>query len=369
MGINDWVTMSSARDPKTKTANLAADASNIAPVSALPKWLPDAVRLYLDHTEDGQSLRSLARRDGLHASTVLRHVRRCEMRRDDPLVDEALSCLQQSVQPEKADIMQASEQIPVPNPVKSPLPNDVVIAAEALRVLRRLAESGAFLAIAPDMEKAAVMRAFPDGRVMRMAVVDRSTAQAFALKDWICIQKSGRVTTYEITAAGRAEVKGRLGDRGMAEGRTPFDDQDWKGAKRVRYNLSESPVAILGRRRDKDGNAYLEPHLIHAAERLREDYELAQMALAQDWEKILADGGAPLGGNPATARVAAALIDLGPGLGNVALRVCCHLEGVEVTEQRLGWAARSGKVVLRIALQRLSRHYQDTYGRSGPLIG
>jgi lambda repressor-like predicted transcriptional regulator len=363
LGINDWVTMSSATDPKTKTGNCGADAPNIVAVTELPKWLPDAVRLYLDHTEDGQSLRSLARRDGLHASTVLRHVRRCEMRRDDPLVDEALSCLQQTLQPEKAEIMQISEQ----TSAKSPLPNDVVIAAEALRVLRRLAETGAFLAIAPDMDKAAVMRAFPDGRVMRMAVLDRGTAQAFALKDWICVKKSGGVTTYEITNLGRAEVKARLDDRGMAEGRAQFED--WEGAKRVRYNLSESPVAVLGRRRDKDGKAYLEPDLIHAAERLREDYELAQMGGAQDWEKIIAEGRPPAGGTAATARVAAALIDLGPGLGDVALQVCCALEGVEVTEQRLGWAARSGKVVLRIALQRLWRHYQETYGRSGPLIG
>ena len=353
--------MSSTTDPKTKTGNCGADAPNIAAVTVLPNWLPDAVRLYLDHTEEGQSLRSLARRDGLHASTVLRHVRRCEMRRDDPLVDEALSCLQQTLQPEKADIMQISEHIPA----KSPLPNDVVIAQEALRVLRRLAETGAFLAIAPDMDKAAVMRAFPDGRVMRMAVMDRGTAQAFALKDWICVKKSGRVTTYEITTAGRAEVKARLGDRGMAEGRTQFDD--W--AKPVRYNLSESPVAVLGRRRDKDGKTYLEPDLIHAAERLREDYELAQMGAAQDWEKIIAEGRPLRGVNAATARVAVALIDLGPGLGDVALQVCCLLEGVEVTEQRFGWAARSGKVVLRIALQRLWRHYQETYGRSGPLIG
>ncbi|NJM83749.1 MAG: helix-turn-helix domain-containing protein, partial [Tabrizicola sp.] len=59
----------------------------------------------------------------------------------------------------------------------------------------------------------------------------------------------------------------------------------------------------------------------------------------------------------------------GPGLGDVALRCCCFLEGLEVAEKRLGWAARSGKIVLRIALQRLRRHYDETYGRSGPLIG
>lgn len=68
-------------------------------------------------------------------------------------------------------------------------------------------------------------------------------------------------------------------------------------------------------------------------------------------------------------RVAVALADLGPGLGDVALRVCCYQEGLEVAERRMGWAARSGKIVLRIALQRLRRHYDETYGRAGPLIG
>ena len=48
-------------------------------------------------------------------------------------------------------------------------------------------------------------------------------------------------------------------------------------------------------------------------------------------------------------RVALALRDLGPGLGDVALRVCCFLEGIEAAERRMGWAARSGKIVLRIA--------------------
>ena len=53
----------------------------------------------------------------------------------------------------------------------------------------------------------------------------------------------------------------------------------------------------------------------------------------------------------------------------MVLRCCCYLEGLEVAEKRMGWSARSGKVVLRIALQRLRRHYDEAYGRSGPLIG
>ena len=71
----------------------------------------------------------------------------------------------------------------------------------------------------------------------------------------------------------------------------------------------------------------------------------------------------------ASARVVAALQDLGPGLSDVVLRCCCFLEGLETAEKALGWSARSGKIVLRIALQRLRRHYDEAYGKHGPRIG
>jgi hypothetical protein len=63
------------------------------PAASLPAWLPPAVRLYLDHVEEGTSFRAIARREGLHPSTILRQVRRFEIRREDPLMDEALAAL------------------------------------------------------------------------------------------------------------------------------------------------------------------------------------------------------------------------------------------------------------------------------------
>lgn len=389
---------------RTKTARETvrneAMQSNLTTPHSLPGWLPDAVRLYLNHTEDGMSLRALARRDGKHASTVMRLVRRYEGRRDDPLVDEALAALLH------CDPSHQNAREDLPHMTAAIRPQTLVADAatidrEGKRILRRLAEPGAILAIAPDMEKAVVMREFPDGRTARTGVVERVVAQAFALKDWIVCRKPGRVARYEITSAGRAallrmlEADARNGlapglAPGLAEAATPFADQhrDWDtrevatddGPRRIRYNLAESPVAVLGRRRDKDGKLFLEPELVNAAERLREDFELAQMGprVAQNWERFLtagdrggfrADAGQAEGPRAARDRVAAALRDLGPGLGDVALRVCCFLEGIEAAEQRLGWAARSGKIVLRIALQRLHRHYLECYGKSGPLIG
>uniref|UniRef100_A4WSR3 DUF6456 domain-containing protein n=3 Tax=Cereibacter TaxID=1653176 RepID=A4WSR3_CERS5 len=368
----------------------------------LPAWLPEPVRLYLDHTEEGLSLRALARREGCHASTVMRHVRRCENRRDDPLVDEALAAFGRSLGrgafPARKDRPDMTAPIrPEASPALRPaLLDETTIAREARRILRRLAEPQTVLAVAPDMEKAAVLRSLPDGSTARTAVMDRAVAQAFALKDWITCRKPGRIATYEITATGRAALR-RLVEcdeagrgAGLAEAAQPFAAQhrDWAereirdedGPRRVRYNAAESPVAVLGRRRDKDGQPFLAAELVEAAERLREDFELAQMGprVAQNWDRFLtgadrgsfrSDSGGAEGPRQARERVAAALRDLGPGLGDMVLRCCCFLEGLEAAERRMGWSARSGKIVLRIALQRLRRHYDETYGRSRPLIG
>ncbi|WP_299477512.1 DUF6456 domain-containing protein [Cypionkella sp.] len=374
--------------------------TNLTPPPTLPGWLPDAVRLYLDHTEDGQSYRALARREGRHASTVMRAVRRFETRRDDPLLDAALVALTLGKLLHLPAINKDDCPMSAPVSPHNIVADEATILAEGKRILRRLVEPGAVLAFAPDMEKAVVMREFPDGHTARTAVVERSIAQAFALKDWITCRKPGRVATYEISSSGRAALR-RMVDEdaragGFAEAQEEFGGQphDWdagaaaagddagpnSGPRRIRYNLAESPVTVLGRRRDKDGKLYLEPNLVAAAERLREDFELAQMGprVAQNWERFLTgadrgnfrtEAGIADGPRAARDRVAGALRDLGPGLGDVALRVCCFLEGIETAEQRLGWAARSGKVVLRIALQRLRKHLDETYGRSGPLIG
>ena len=64
------------------------------------------------------------------------------------------------------------------------------------------------------------------------------------------------------------------------------------------------------------------------------------------------------GPGDARVRVAKAMEALGPGLSDIVFRICCFLEGLETAEKRLGWSARSGKVVLKIALERLAAHYR-----------
>jgi hypothetical protein len=349
---------------------------------ALPDWVPMAARHYLEHVSGGRPIRALARASAVHASTILRQVRRFEMRRDDPLIDAALKAL--STGPER----QAQAADEGMTDMTKAVPSQDFLQAEALRVLPRLTEPGAMLALARDMEMAVVIRDDGAGGNQRTATVTRAVAQAMALADWIaCGDPGARIARYQITAQGRAALRrlaGQGGATGLAEAPARFQGAPVEEAddriRHMRSILGESPLATLGRRRDKDGQPFLSRDLVAAGERLREDFELAQAGarVAQDWDRFLTgrlDGGGAeadmrdRGSRAARDRVAAALKDLGPGLGDVALRVCCYLEGLEALERRMGWAARSGKVVLRIALTRLKRHYADTSGPYAPMIG
>ncbi|MEM5468024.1 DUF6456 domain-containing protein [Celeribacter marinus] len=377
--------------------------------AAMPVWVPKDAQRYLAHTEGGLSIRALARTHGCAPSTIMRQVRRIEQKRDDPLVDEALEQLRSaSLTSGASDAAHLSHRRSTARPHKeahlmenrhtSPVSqgdaqacDDLTLEREGRRILRRLSEPQACLAVAKDMDKAVVVRELSDGRTTRTAILDRSVAQMLALKGWIEAQVKGKITRYTITAAGRTAYREFLAvdesaRAGVANGSGEGRD-GWLGAgmtgldprkgTQTRYTAIESPVLVLARRRDKDGTLFLRPEVVAAAERLREDFELSQIGMETppDWDAFLAGGARAwsdrechgFGAGAARARVAAALDELGAGLGDVALRCCCRLEGMEAAEQCLGWSARSGKIVLRIALERLKRHY-DRAGYSN-LIG
>ncbi|MEO0664512.1 MAG: DUF6456 domain-containing protein [Pseudomonadota bacterium] len=372
---------------------------------SLPDWVPEPARHYLFHIEAGLSIRAVARLAGLHASTVSRQVRRFELRRDDPLVDEGLRQLARShfrkalraLPGAAAHGKDRAAMTSVALKSSENAPSEEMIAREGRRILRRLCETGAVLAVAKDMDKAVVVRDAADGSTTKTAVVDRAIAQAMALKEWIfCEAPESRIARYRITAIGRTALKRLLAEQenrkaGFEEAQSPFANQHraWgerdvledgeERPRRLRYNLAESPLAALARRKGKDGQPFISDDLVVAGERLREDFELAQMGprVAQNWDRFLTGGHGGsftstdgLGGpEAARARVQDALLDLGPGLGDVALRCCCFLEGLETAEKRMGWSARSGKIVLRIALARLKSHYERRHGKHGPMIG
>jgi len=53
-----------------------------------------------------------------------------------------------------------------------------------------------------------------------------------------------------------------------------------------------------------------------------------------------------------------ALVTIGPDLADIAWRVICAGEAMPVAEREMAWPVRSGKLVLRIALDRLAAFYR-----------
>lgn len=337
--------------------------------------------MYLAHTEFGQTLRDIGRLYDVNPSTVLRCVRRIEERRDDPLVDEAIKNIarkrhDRSILTKDHCHMQTQRQ-------KKP----TVLSKPEVRILRRLSEKGAFLAVSQQVEKAMVFRDAQGGEPIKTAVVEKHLAQSLVLRDFIRSDSTlEKINRYRITDVGRAALKrtisGDQTNQGFAEQHREWGtrqiSEENDGVQKLRVNLRESPIAMLSRKKDPNGQVFLSADLVDAGERLREDFELAQLGprITQNWDRFVNGGdrgafsSAGEGGSAAAQRrLAEALGALGQGLGDIALRCCCYLEGLETAEKRMGWSARSGKIVLRIALQRLRLHYDGTLKTSDQMIG
>lgn len=126
----------------------------------------------------------------------------------------------------------------------------------------------------------------------------------------------------------------------------------------VTVNLRESPLAWLAAR------SLVTARQNEAGEQLRADYETAAIAPAvtMRWEARV-DGGTRDGLTPSERQLAAkrrfgvAVAAAGRGLSDILWRVICAGEGLPAAERDLGWPARSGRLVLGLALDRLADHY------------
>ena len=136
------------------------------------------------------------------------------------------------------------------------------------------------------------------------------------------------------------------------------------------FNPAESPLAWLARRQGKDGRTMVDAAQFQAGERLRADFTRANLTprVTSRWSEV-SGAGTPEAFTDmvlaAKLRVARALTTVGPELSGVLLDVCCFLKGLETVERERGWPARTAKVVLCLALDRLAAHYGITAAATG----
>ena len=132
-----------------------------------------------------------------------------------------------------------------------------------------------------------------------------------------------------------------------------------RGGRSVTVNLAESPLTWLHAR------GHLSDCQFAAGERLRADWERAQLApsVTMRWDAVRVRGGERglTEGErqiAAKARFDGAVEAAGPGLADVLWRVVCAGETLPAAERALTWPARSGKLVLRFALDRVAAFYR-----------
>lgn len=349
----------------------------------LPGWLPAPVRLYLAHVEGGESIRALARAEGRHASTVLRQIRRTESLRDDPLADAALARIGRLWWPCRPS---ADRQEPPPMMPQSL--DDAAFRAETLRALKTLCAPEAELLVGDELADAALVLNPKGGRPSPLGTLRRDLAESLLLRGLICGQAGRALTRYRITPAGRAEMLRLTAERESR--RAGGEDPDAEGAgrpaaadrrsagARARSAGAESPLTVLARRRAPDGGPFLSSDLVAAGLRFRTGFEIARMepGLSRDWQRLLAGriaggGGAGTPGRrlDAMRELDTAIRRLGPELSEVVLLAICEELGMEAVEEKLGFSARSGKNILKIALQMLARHYEGVGSERYDLIG
>ena len=128
----------------------------------------------------------------------------------------------------------------------------------------------------------------------------------------------------------------------------------------VTVNLAESPIAWLHAR------GHLSDRLHDAGEALRRDYEYAQLPanVTMRWDPVRVKTTGDVGLSAAERQIAAkdrfdgAIKQAGKGLEDILWRVVCAGEGLPDAEKALGWPARSGKLVLKLALDRVADFYR-----------
>ncbi len=132
------------------------------------------------------------------------------------------------------------------------------------------------------------------------------------------------------------------------------------GRRRVTVNLAESALSWLHAR------GHLTDAQLAAGECLRRDFEIAQIApgVTMRWDAVRIQGGVSRGLNSTERQLAArqrfdgALAAAGNDLSDILWRVVCAGESLPMAERALAWPVRSGKLVLRIALDRVAGFYR-----------
>ena len=249
---------------------------------------------------------------------------------------------------------------------------------EAGRLLTRLAQPD--VALAPDQSPKRLILSKRNNGVSISCGSFSMAALAWLVSQGALLWQAHEPTAFQITEAGWARLR-RMNAAACGRDQDGFIDQHLELC--MRYDKptrtaqlvdeSESPLAWLARRKNKQGQPLISGVQFQAGERLRTDLTLAAMLprTTVNWQAL----GGGSGGTAMThselvmaarQRVHKAMAAVGPELNGLLADLCGFLKGLEQIERERNWPPRSGKIVLGLALDRLAAHYGLAASAQGP---
>jgi hypothetical protein len=253
-----------------------------------------------------------------------------------------------------------------------------ILTPQARRLLLALAEPGACAVV--TAENGLELRRRRGGIALAGGQHDLAAGEELAAADLAQWSAQAGESRLAITQAGAAwlarRAASRTDDPFLAQHRlnetAPHHDDGPRAGQEaapvLTRNAAESPLAWLRHRRGRDGSPLLGDAAFAAGERLRADLTRAALVAGPGagWSAAgRVDGGGwrpdRLNQNEAVLaarqRVRRALEAVGPDFAGLLVDVCGFLKPIADLEAEQNWPVRSGKVILRLALEALARHY------------
>jgi hypothetical protein len=240
-----------------------------------------------------------------------------------------------------------------------------VSARSVSRALERMAASSCVLA--PE-RLGKGFGVFPNGDRRRRPLVRLSADEVRELESAGVISEGEHGFVLNDAGRARAQREGAAPGEGfVAQHRSVVDRivmDDDGSARAVRGHDADRTLRRLAGLCDGAGRPWLSADELHAASRLRADWERGEIGLVRgsDWSappkgstsRGPSNDGAMAAQCDARGRVSDALGRLAPPLRAVVERVCLREQGLEELERSEAWPARSGKLALKLALAQLA---------------
>lgn len=247
---------------------------------------------------------------------------------------------------------------------------------EARRLLPLLAHPGAY---ARKSRLSSISNTSAQIEIVRKANQKRPSAHcecriidALCRQEWIACHEPDQ---WAITALGaKFLTRHSAGEEGFRAQHQKIVERVAEmpdGSRRpVRVNEAENPLIWLRRHKMPDGSPFLDDNLFAAGERLHIDFTKAQLqpSVTTNWAQVTLQGAGRNGAangiadlneaaQAARKRFEKALALIGPEMASATVDVCCFSLGLGEVERARHWPQRSAKLVIRLSLGQLARHY------------